>query len=54
MDEPKTESELKAEIKYLESILPNITQRHELSGTLEVIGRLEGKLEALIEEKNDE
>jgi hypothetical protein len=39
--------ELRSEIAHLESILPEITDRHEYSGTVEVIGRLESKLEAL-------
>jgi len=47
------EKELKEQIDHLESMLPSITDRNELSGTLEVIGRLETKLEILKEQDND-
>jgi len=35
---------IKAQIKYLESILPNIEERHEREGTIEVIQRLEAEI----------
>jgi len=44
--------ELKEEVAHLESLLPHITDRNELSGTHEVLGRLEEKIKALEGENN--
>lgn len=44
-----TKEDFKEQIEYLESLLPHITDRHEYEGTVEVITRLEGRLEALEE-----
>ena len=43
---------LKEEIDHLESVLPHITDRNELSGTHEIIYRLEARIKDL--ENNDE
>ena len=51
---PASKEEIVEQIAHLKSLLPGITDRHEFSGTEEVIGRLEGKLEAIEEDTDGE